>query len=460
MNIPEKKSIESASGQQPFIRFTIAKKMLIGYLGLSLVIVLIASLVLSSLRRMNDINSDVISVDAPIVEIADKMGDIIFAEDLYGHRYMQSRNADDLQLYKKETAGFQVLVEKLMELPGKKSFSISKLESLHSAYDAAFQNVFDQMGNPNFSRTDTVDKRIRAKRKDLTIFIKKISSEAIWSQSKKSRLSSQIGESEYQSVIILGIIAILIALAATGMITRNIVGSIRKLKLATRQIARGEFENLPVVESADELGELSRSFSEMARRLKQLEQILVDMSPLTRMPGNISIENTLRKRLNDGGAIAFCHFDLDNFKAFGDKYGYAMGSEVIKATARTIESAVSAHGSAEDFMGHIGGDDFVVITHPERYEAICCHVIEAFDKIAPDFYSIEDRTQGFIMGKTRQGEEMAFPLMTISIGVVTNRERELKDPLQVGELAAELKECAKACRGSSYVADKPIEDNL
>lgn len=460
MNTPEKKPIEAGLKRKPFIRFTIAKKMLTGYVGLLLVIVLIAGLVLSSLSRLNDINRDVISVDAPLVEITDKMGDIILAEDLYGRRYMQSRTEEDLLLYRKETAEFEVLVDKLRDLPGKKSFSVNKLESLHAEYDAAFKNMFAQIGNANTSRIDSSDKMIRAKRKELTIFVKKISSEAIWSQSKKSHLSSEIGESEYQSVIMLGVLAIIFALAATGMITRNIVGSIRKLKIATKQIARGEFENLPVVESADELGELSRSFSEMARRLKQLEQILVDMSPLTRMPGNIAIENTLRKRLNEGGPIAFCHFDLDNFKAFGDKYGYAMGSEVIKATAQIIESAVAAHGSAEDFMGHIGGDDFVVITHPERYEAICCFVIEAFDRMAPDYYSVEDRAQGFIMGKTRQGDEMAFPLMSISIGVVTNRERELKDPLQVGEVAAELKECAKARRGSRYVVDIPEETDL
>ena len=214
------------------------------------------------------------------------------------------------------------------------------------------------------------------------------------------------------------------------------------------------------VKNYDELGELSLYFADMAKRLKQLEQILVDMSPLTRMPGNIAIENTLRKRLDDGGPLAFCHFDLDNFKVFGDKYGYARGSEVIKATAQIIEMALAEFGTQEDFMGHIGGDDFVVITTPDRYERICCEVIDAFDGTVPDFYSTEDRELGFIMGKTRQGTEMAFPLMSISIGVVTNRERELKDTLQVGEIAAELKECAKSRHGSNVVADRAEEEML
>jgi hypothetical protein len=111
-------------------------------------------------------------------------------------------------------------------------------------------------------------------------------------------------------------------------------------------------------------------------------------------------------------------------------------------------------------MGHIGGDDFVVISTPDRYERICCAVIDAFDSTVPDFYSPEDRELGFIMGKTRQGTEMAFPLMAISIGVVTNRERELKDTLQVGEIAAELKECAKSRHGSNVVVDKVEEETL
>jgi len=458
MNAPEKKSMEALLARWPFFRLTIAGKMLIGYLCLSVVVVLIAALTLTSLKKMNDINRDVISVDSPIIDLCDKMIDTILAEELYGRRYALLKSPDLLDLYQKKADEFDSRIEELRTLSGKKDFQPDKLVSLHAAYSAVFQKMFDYKGSPSSVHAEEFDKALRQRQAELTDAIKKIVNGAIRNQGKKSRLSSEIGEKAYKSIISLGVIFIGVALIATFLIMRNISGSIRKLKIATKRVAKGEFEDLPQVKSYDELGELSLHFSEMARRLKQLEQILVDMSPLTRMPGNIAIENTLRQRLDDGGPLAFCHFDLDNFKVFGDKYGYARGSEVIKATAQIIESAISEFGTKEDFMGHIGGDDFVVITTPDRFERICCAVIDAFDRTVPDFYSPEDRELGFIMGKTRQGVAMAFPLMSISIGVVTNRERELKDTLQVGEIAAELKECAKLRRGSHIVVDKVEEE--
>ncbi len=459
MNIPGKKSLDKTPSRLPFFRFTIAAKMVIAYLGLSVVIVLIAALALSSLKKLNDINKGIVGVDVQVIELSDKMIDAVLAQELWGRRYALLQSSELLDLYQKKTEEFDSRADELKVLLGKKDYSVDKLISLHAEYSDAFQKMFEYKGSPVSPRSQEIDNTIRNRQAALTDSIKKISNDSVRNQNRQSRRSSEIGEKAYQSIISLSILFVILALVTTGLITRNIAGSIRKLKIATKRVAKGDFENLPEVKSHDELGELSMYFSEMAGRLRKLEQILVDMSPLTRMPGNIAIENTLRSKLEEGGPIAFCHFDLDNFKAFGDKYGYARGSEVIKATAQIIESALAEHGTQEDFLGHVGGDDFVVITRPTRYERICCTVIEAFDRTVPDFYSPEDRTQGFIMGKTRQGDEMAFPLMSISIGVVTNLERELRDPLQVGEIAAELKECAKSHRGSSFVVDKVEEGN-
>jgi len=459
MTIPEKKPIDKNPSRLPFFRFTIAAKMLIAYLGLSVVIVLIAALALSSLKKLNDINKGIVEVDVQVIELTDKMIDAILAQELWGRRYALLQSSELLDLYQQKTKEFDLHASELKALIDKKEFLVDKLISRHAEYSAVFQKMFEYKGSPVSPHIQEFDNAIRTSQAALIDAIKKISNDAVRNQNRQSRRSSEIGEKAYQSIISLSILFVILALVTTGLITRNIAGSIRKLKIATKRVAKGDFENLPVVKSHDELGELSMYFSEMAGRLRKLEQILVDMSPLTRMPGNIAIENTLRTRLEEGDPLAFCYFDLDNFKAFGDKYGYARGSEVIKATAQIIESALAGHGAQEDFMGHIGGDDFVVITSPARHERICCAVIEAFDKAIPDFYSLEDRAQGFIMGKTRQGDEMAFPLISISIGIVTNRDRELRDPLQVGEIAAELKEYAKSRRGSNFVVDKAGEEN-
>jgi GGDEF domain-containing protein len=180
----------------------------------------------------------------------------------------------------------------------------------------------------------------------------------------------------------------------------------------------------------------------------------LDASPLTRLPGGIAIENVLKKRLESGQPVAFCVFDLDNFKAFNDRYGYANGSEVIKETARIIEACVKQKGLTEDFVGHVGGDDFVVVTTPEFMRPICDEIIERFDKRIPLFYEERDRKTGYILGKTRQGVEMKFPIMTISIAIVTNERRILTNPLEASEIAAELKDYAKTIPKSVYVIDK------
>jgi len=146
--------------------------------------------------------------------------------------------------------------------------------------------------------------------------------------------------------------------------------------------------------------------------------------------------------------------DLAHFKSFNDQYGYARGNEVIMATARTITAVIGKHGNQQDFIGHIGGDDFVIITLPEAYEKICTTIIDAFDKMILDFYDPEDRKRGYILGETRQGKKISFPIMTVSIAVVTNQQRKLKSHIQVGEIAAELKTYAKSFSKSTYVIDR------
>ncbi|HEY6011425.1 MAG TPA: GGDEF domain-containing protein, partial [Nitrospirota bacterium] len=177
-------------------------------------------------------------------------------------------------------------------------------------------------------------------------------------------------------------------------------------------------------------------------------------SPLTRLPGGIAIENILKRRIDSGKPIAFCVIDLDNFKAFNDQYGYAHGNKVIKEAARIIETVVKAKGSPDDFVGHVGGDDFVAITTPAYMRLVCSEIIRTFDGTIRQFYNDRDRRNGFIIGKNRQGQEVQFPLMTISIAIVTNEQHIFKDPLQVSEIAAELKDYAKTIPQSVYVVDK------
>ncbi|HNX80721.1 MAG TPA: response regulator [Candidatus Omnitrophota bacterium] len=187
--------------------------------------------------------------------------------------------------------------------------------------------------------------------------------------------------------------------------------------------------------------------------LRRTERDL-EANPLTRLPGNVSILNELQKRIDSTALYAVCYADLNKFKAYNDKYGFEHGDEVIKETARILIRAAQELGNPDDFIGHIGGDDFVVLTTPKKVDEICKRIIFDFDKAAPALYTKIDRDHGYIMAHDRQGKEVKIGLLSISIGVVSNEYRKIEHVAQIGEIGAELKTAAKQFGYSSYVKDK------
>jgi len=284
--------------------------------------------------------------------------------------------------------------------------------------------------------------------------VKEISQDARADQNEKGLKTLRIGHSAFWITSGLSIGGLLLGVIIALTITRNISRSVNQLKLSTQEISRGKFDHLPEVRHQDELGDLSQAIQKMAQRLKSLEEMSLDASPLTHLPGGAAIENILNKRLKEEAPLAFCQLDLSHFKAFNDRYGYARGNEVIQATAKMITEVVKTQGDEKDFVGHIGGDDFAVITLPERYEKICLPIIDSFDRMILDFYDPEDRQRGYIQGETRQGEKITFPIMTLAIAVVTNQNRRLLNHIQVGEIAAEMKKYAKSFPKSMVAVDR------
>ncbi len=187
--------------------------------------------------------------------------------------------------------------------------------------------------------------------------------------------------------------------------------------------------------------------------LRRTERDL-EANPLTRLPGNISILNELSYRIEKNDPFSVCYFDLDKFKAYNDTYGFEHGDEVIKETARILIRSMQEVGGKHDFIGHIGGDDFVVVTTPDKVAIICDKVIEDFDKTILSFYNETDRNNGYILGHDRQGQPQKFSLMSISIGVVSNEFRKIEHVAQIGEIGAELKSYAKSVGKSNYIKDK------
>ena len=187
--------------------------------------------------------------------------------------------------------------------------------------------------------------------------------------------------------------------------------------------------------------------------LRRTERDL-EANPLTRLPGNISILNELGRRIENKALFAVCYVDLDKFKAYNDKYGFEHGDEVIQDTARILIQATQEKGNPDDFIGHIGGDDFVIVTTPKTVDNLCQKIISDFESKAPSFYTEEDKKNGYIIGHDRKGKEQKIPLISISIGVVLNEVRKIEHVAQIGEIGAELKAYAKSLERSNYVKDQ------
>ena len=174
-------------------------------------------------------------------------------------------------------------------------------------------------------------------------------------------------------------------------------------------------------------------------------------NPSTQLPGNIAIERTLRHRIEQNAPFAVCYADIDNFKAYNDTYSFLKGDAVIHQTAHALLQAIELRGNHDDFVGHIGGDDFVVITTPERAEAISAHAIASFDLLAPLFYDGVTRARGYIDAHDRQGQPMRFPFVSLSIGIVSSALHPITHLAEVAQRSVEPKKRGKELPGSVYV---------
>lgn len=220
--------------------------------------------------------------------------------------------------------------------------------------------------------------------------------------------------------------------------------------------AEGEVVENGLAAGADEVLDASMSERETTLRLgSALRRAERDVSvhPTTRLPGTGQIERDFAERLAEPTPFAVCYADLDHFKEFNDRYGYNHGDRVILLVSRILRDVVRAH-SPGGFIGHIGGDDFIFTVPLEDMQACCGDVLIVFDELMPLQYTAEDRERGYFLGKDRRGVEYEVPLMTLSIGVVTNEQRCFGHPAEIGELATEMKSYAKTLPGSVYAVDR------
>ncbi len=257
-------------------------------------------------------------------------------------------------------------------------------------------------------------------------------------------------------VMALGLTGLFGGLVGMAFAAHQAARIVDRLRQATKHLGDVVLDEMTPSEFLTASDGLGREIQEMMLKIKDSQQRYLDASPLTRLPGNLAIEQVLKGKMDQGEKFALCYIDLDDFKAFNDKYGYAKGSDLIKMTGEVLYRAKDKYAEQQDFVGHIGGDDFVLITSPDGAEQVCQAIISEFDRLIPEYYAEEDRANGFIEGIDRYGVKRRFSIMSISIAVVSDVKRSFRSPIEIAKVATEIKDYVKSLPGSNYLIDRRI----
>ncbi len=387
---------------------------------------------------------DIVKHDLVVINSAIKLRESLLNLQGYAGKYAILRSPEFINLFREREIQFLSAIAQLRNIEDTKEISDLEqaFESYRSTAIALFQKKFDSSNQLKISADKVlfrIDSIYTNRQNTLT---------------KKLIAAERQETSTVRLTLFLSISGFCIGTSIAAFIIFSIYRTIGNLKQATQRIAEGDFDHVPPVPSGDEFGDLAEDFTKMAKRLKELEQISLDASPLTRLPGNIAIERVLTKRLNDDLPFAVCYADLDNLKAYNDRYGYIKASEVIRITGEIISEVVSCMANEDAFVGHVGGDDFVMIVSENESASICETVIARFDRMIKEHYSEEDQAKGAYEGIDRYGVLRVFTLMTISIAVVICRQGQYDSAVDIAKATAEIKDFVKGLPGSNYFINR------
>ncbi|HJV33540.1 GGDEF domain-containing protein [Geomonas sp.] len=422
-------------------RLSLIQKIAAGYLAMAFFTS--AALIFSylHLHAVNQTAREIASKDLPVIGALIKLRSSLLAQESYAGKYVILTDPAFTDLFRQREK------DSLAQLAVVRGTASAKdaahLQALYDEYHKISELVFSERPGSE-EKLSAAASRMLAAVDDL------------YAQ-RQDMLQTMLERSNRQQTtamtwtIVISCVGFLLAVGVAPIITYRTYGEIRELQKATHRIAAGDFDFSPPIEGEDEIGVLAKDFTQMAARLKELEQMNLEASPLTRLPGNTAIERELEDRLNSGSEFAFCYADLDNFKPFSDRYGYAKGSELLRVTGDIIEATVREICGEQGFVGHVGGDDFVMVVPPDQAAAVCEKVIELFDVEALSHFAPEDRTAGGIEGTDRYGVQRFFPITTISVAVILCGGEQFRSAVDIARAAAKAKDAAKEHPGSSYL---------
>ncbi len=255
-------------------------------------------------------------------------------------------------------------------------------------------------------------------------------------------------------ILLAGLLLAGIAMAVALLVSRRITRPLAMLNVEALLVAKGELDGELPVRGRNEIAQLAASFNRMILALRAMRAEDRAANPLTGLSGNERLLAELTARLGRGEKFAACYVDIDHFKAYNDTYGFVRGDQMLLALADILRGTAAEMRGEAAFVGHIGGDDFLVICRPEQAERLAAAIVTRFDAAVPGLYSEEDRARGHVVTVDRRGRQEKVPLVSLSIAVVTNRHREIAHPGELARIAAQLKQKAKATPGSAVVVDQ------
>ena len=422
-------------------RLTLIQKLVLSFAinGICMVAALVYAIIgLGTMPRLVD---DIARNDLAVATASIALRDSMLSQERTARRFLILRLAELQGLHGEQAETFRRTLATLQQRA--KGKGLDELTTVYSAYISVSSQMF-----AGEVVSETVMKRA-AERVDAAI--EKVRTEQQQILERKLNVASEREARTSTWALALALSGVSLAFMVAVLLIYSFASSIGKLQKATHRIAAGDFDHDPHIPPGDEIGSLAQDFMRMAVRLKELEQISLDASPLTRLPGNIAIERSINRRLREKVSFAMCYLDLDNFKSYNDRYGYIRASELIKEAGQVIYDAVKRLNDPDAFVGHIGGDDFVVIIDSKLAKAACQAIIHGFDAMIPAYYTEEDRSAGAIDGVDRYGVPRRFPLISISIAVMNCQPGNFKTAAEIATAAAAVKDRVKESPGSNYI---------
>ena len=432
---------------------TVTKKVIIGYLVIVLFSLLAVGFALSKLHQQTRDTENLVNVEFRIFELVRDLQQNLLAQENIEKQLLILRDPALSELRINRNNEFTRYALALNRPP--LSAEIKNLIRLVESYRQAVNQLTESLYLENWPQAQQLSTdRTVPLRVQLLNFL------AEFRQQQQEKINSDLARlpehtaSAFQMTVLLSLLGICLSAPVSMAVILNIHRSVKELKKATQKISAGRFDHYPEISGSDEFAQLANDFTLMGQKLTELEQLHLDANPLTLLPGNLAIDREIEMRISNLQPFCHLYIDLDNFKVYSDRYGYKAGSDVLAKVGDLLKQVVGEYGSSDDLVGHIGGDDYVVLCSLDSGEFLAQKIIDGFTTLVPSFYNEEDRKAGSFAGEDRYGVKRIFPLMTISIAVISSDRYEYPSRLAISQDCARVKEYLKIQEGSHYMLER------